>query len=94
MMQIALAMQYILVSNYFNCLNIITMENHYGGVKTKQQMADEYGVCRKTFNKLLHRKRIKLDKGLIYPKEQVIIYKKLGIPSSIQKIPHFPRSPF
>jgi len=51
------------------------MENHYGGVKTKQQMADEYGVCRKTFNKRLHRKQIKLDKGLIYPKEQVNIYK-------------------
>jgi hypothetical protein len=68
------------------------MENNYGGVKTKQQMADEYGVCRKTFNKLLNRKQIKLDKGLIYPKEQVIIYKKLGIPNNIQKVPSFPRN--
>ena len=75
MMRIAFAMQYILISDLYNCLNIITMENHYGGVKTKQQMADEYGVCRKTFNKRLHRKQIKLDKGLIYPKEQVNIYK-------------------
>ena len=70
------------------------MENHYGGVKTKQQMADEYGVCRKTFNKLLNRKQIKLDRGLIYPKEQFIIYKKLGIPNSIQKIPDFPKNFF
>lgn len=45
------------------------MENHNGGVKTKQQMADEYGVCRKTFNKLLQKKKIKLDRGLISPKE-------------------------
>jgi len=41
MMQIAFAMQYILRSDQYNCLNIITMENHYGGVKTRQQMADE-----------------------------------------------------
>jgi hypothetical protein len=68
------------------------MENHSGGVKTKQQMADEYGVCRKTFNKLLLRKQIKLDRGLIYPKEQILIYTKLGIPNSIQKITYFPKS--
>ena len=94
MMRIAFAMQYILISDLYNCLNIITMENHYGGVKTKQQMADEYGVCRKTFNKRLHRKQIKLDKGLIYPKEQGIIYKKLGIPNSIQKITFSPKNSF
>jgi hypothetical protein len=28
------------------------MEIHNGGVKTKQQMADEYGVCRKTCFKI------------------------------------------
>jgi hypothetical protein len=68
------------------------MENHYGGVKTKQQMADEYGVCRKTFNKLLRKKRIKLDRGLISPKDQLNIYEKLGVPNSIQKFPLFPKS--
>jgi hypothetical protein len=66
------------------------MENYNGGVKTKQQMADEYGVCRKTFNKLLHKKQIKLERGLIYPKDQFIIYDVLGIPKSIQKFPPFP----
>jgi hypothetical protein len=68
------------------------MENHNGGVKTKQQMADEYGVCRKTFNKLLLKKRIKLDRGLISPKDQLNIYAKLGVPNSIQKFSSFPKS--
>lgn len=68
------------------------MENHTGGVKTKQQMADEYGVCRKTFNKFLQKKQIKLERGLISPKDQMNIYSKLGIPNSFQKFPDFPKS--
>jgi hypothetical protein len=68
------------------------MENQYGGVKTKQQMADEYGVCRKTFNKLLLKKQIKLDRGLISPKDQMNIYSELGPPNGIEKFPNFPKS--
>lgn len=56
------------------------MINHNGGVKTKQQMADEYGICRKTFNKLLLKKNICLDRGLISPKDQMLIYNELGKP--------------
>jgi hypothetical protein len=70
------------------------MENHSGGVKTKQQMADEYGVCRKTFNKLLRKKRIRLDRGLISPKDQQNIYDKLGRPVSIQRFPNIPKNSF
>lgn len=68
------------------------MDTHYGGVKTKQQMADEYGVCRKTFNKLLHKKRIRLDRGLISPKDQLNIYNKLGVPDSLQKFSNSSKS--
>lgn len=68
------------------------MENHNGGVKTKQQMADEYGVCRKTFNKLLQKKKIKLDRDLISPKDQLNIYSKLGIPDSTQKLLFYPKN--
>lgn len=68
------------------------MENHYGGVKTKQQMADEYGVCRKTFNKLLQKKQIRLDRGLIFPKDQINIYSKLGPPKGIEKFPIFQKN--
>jgi hypothetical protein len=67
------------------------LENKRGGVKTRQQMADEYGVCRKTFNKLLSKKHIKLGRGLILPKDQFIIYDKLGIPINLQNIVNFPK---
>jgi hypothetical protein len=60
-------------------------------VKTKQQMADEYGVCRKTFQTLLRKKRIILDRGLIYPKDQLKIYNKLGFPKNTQNIPSLPK---
>jgi len=56
------------------------MPNQDGGVKTRQQMAEEYGVCRKTFNKLLTKKNIRLERGVIPPKEQQIIYNRLGSP--------------
>jgi hypothetical protein len=68
------------------------MENHNGGVKTKQQMADEYGVCRKTFNKLLIKKNIKLDRGVISPKEQLVIYNELGTPNATDRFLYFPKN--
>ena len=51
-----------------------------GDAKTKQQLADEYGVCSKTFNKWLKKHNVEVDCGLITPKEQEIIYSKLGVP--------------
>ena len=68
------------------------MNNHYGGVKTKQQMAHEYGICTKTFNKLLLRKNIRLERGLIYPKDQENIYNILGEPVIPERFPTFPGS--
>jgi hypothetical protein len=68
------------------------MEYHNGGVKTKQQMADEYGVCRKTFNKLLSKKNIRLDRGLICPRDQMIIYTELGSPDLQVQFPLFPKN--
>ena len=68
------------------------MESYKGGVKTKQQMADEYGVCRKTFNKLLLKVHIQLTRGLISPKDQLNIYDKLGTPDRSQKFQFFPKS--
>jgi hypothetical protein len=68
------------------------MDNYYGGVKTKQQMADEYGVCRKTFNKLLIKMHIKLGRGVISPREQQNIYTKLGTPNGVKNFPKFPQT--
>jgi len=67
------------------------MENHNGVVKTKQQMSEEYGICCKTFNKLLRKKQIMLDRGLIFPKDQEQIYSKLGFPKSIERRQIFPQ---
>jgi hypothetical protein len=68
------------------------MENHNGAVKTKQQMADEYGVCRKTFNRLLLKKHIILERGLISPKDQMTIYNELGLPGELPRFPNFSKS--
>ena len=68
------------------------MDYHNGGVKTKQQMANEYGICRKTFYNLLIKKNIRLERGLIYPKDQHRIYDVLGEPDASQKFPDFPKN--
>ena len=65
------------------------MNNHCCGVKTKQQMADEYGVCRKTFVRLLVKRSIRLERGLIYPKDQESIYNVLGVPVTLEKFLNF-----
>jgi len=48
--------------------------------KSKQQIADEYRICTKTLNKWLKDEKIILRRGLISPKKQELIYKRLGIP--------------
>ena len=48
--------------------------------KTKQDMAEEYGVCIKTFARWLKRHNIIISRGLITPKQQKEIYNRLGSP--------------
>ncbi|MCJ7448223.1 MAG: hypothetical protein MUO72_11050 [Bacteroidales bacterium] len=50
--------------------------------KSKQQIADEYGICIKTLNKWLKQENIKIVIGLINPRMQDLIYKRLGIPKN------------
>ena len=50
--------------------------------KTRQELADEFGVHPNTFRSMLKRAEIKLSKGLVSPKEQLLIYQKLGKPDS------------
>jgi hypothetical protein len=49
--------------------------------KSKRQIADEYGICTKTLTKWLKDEKIFLKRGLINPKRQEIIYKRLGFPN-------------
>lgn len=51
--------------------------------KTKQQIADEYGICLRTFNKWLKEEGIEIKRGLITPKIQELIYERLGIPKNV-----------
>ncbi len=50
--------------------------------KSKQEIANEYGICTKTLNKWLFEEGIVLKRGLISPKNQETIYKHFGIPKS------------
>jgi len=68
------------------------MDHQNGGVKTRQQLADEYRVCRKTFVRLIRKKGIKLDRGLVSPRDQQIIYLKLGFPGKDRAFPISPES--
>jgi hypothetical protein len=49
--------------------------------KSKQQIADEYGICTKTLTKWLKEEKISLKRGLINPRRQEIIYKRFGFPN-------------
>lgn len=53
--------------------------------KTRQQLADEYGVNRKTLYRWLKRKKINFDGGLLTPTEQTMIYDTFGSPEKKQQ---------
>lgn len=48
--------------------------------KTRQQIANEYGISRKTLSRWLKKASIELDGYLIAPKEQALIYQTFGDP--------------
>lgn len=48
--------------------------------KTRQQIANLYGVDRKTLYRWLKNAGIKLSNGLVTPKEQEMIFETFGYP--------------
>lgn len=48
--------------------------------KTRQQMADEFGIDRKTLYRWFKRNKISVDSGLLTPSEQARIYRTFGQP--------------
>jgi len=48
--------------------------------KTRKELANEYGVTRRTLFRWLLNSNIKIPPGLIKPRELDIIYKKFGTP--------------
>ena len=67
----------MLNNNYQN-----TMKKMESNAKTRYEIAEEYGVCTKTLNKWLRTNNINIGHGLITPKEQKMIYLKLGFPKN------------
>ena len=63
-------------------LNMKMCQNQKNRCKTKKQMAEEFGVCTKTFRQMLERNEIVIARRLITPKEQIQIYRKLGKPKA------------
>jgi len=53
-------------------------------VKTRQKVADEYGITVKTLICRLLNKNVVLPTGHIFPKDCKIIYYALGVPASIK----------
>ena len=51
--------------------------------KTKSQMAEEYGLDVRLFNKKLEQANIVLLPGRILPREQMKIYEALGPPIAV-----------
>jgi hypothetical protein len=49
--------------------------------KSRQEVAEEYGICIKTLIKRLESAKIILEPGLIFPNMLEIIYKTFGVPN-------------
>ncbi len=48
--------------------------------KTRQEVAEEYGVHRNTLSNQLKKAKLKLSKGILMPKDVEKIYETLGWP--------------
>jgi DNA invertase Pin-like site-specific DNA recombinase len=51
--------------------------------KTRQEIAIEFGISRRTLYRWLKTENISLRSRLVSPEEQLIIYKKIGFPENL-----------
>lgn len=58
------------------------MEPLFLETKTRQQVAEEYGISVKTLNRRLEKANINVEPGIIFPKTLEIIYSSFGVPKS------------
>ncbi|MEZ5042475.1 MAG: hypothetical protein R2828_21420 [Saprospiraceae bacterium] len=49
-------------------------------VKTRGEIAEEYGICTKTLTRWLKKEEIQLPNRLVSPKAQALIYERFGNP--------------
>ncbi len=53
--------------------------------KTRQQIADEYGISVKTLSRWIRKRNLPIKNGLLTPIEQEIIYEAFGLPPHANK---------
>lgn len=61
--------------------------------KTRKELASEYGISSKTLTKWLKNAGVKLEKGLITPKDQMGIYDRFGVPKVSHYSPYWDNFP-
>ena len=61
-------------------LNFLTFKTTLEYMKTRQDIATEYGICTRTLMRRLKDENVILPRGRISPKWQSIIYEALGPP--------------
>lgn len=64
----------------FKKIQIMKMDTLSLKAKTRQILADEYGICVKTLNHRLEKANIVIEAGILFPKTLNTIYKTLGVP--------------
>lgn len=50
--------------------------------KSREQIANEYGISARTLKRWLKKNKIFIKRGLICPKDQELIYKTFGNPNN------------
>jgi hypothetical protein len=68
-------------ANYDRDIESLSLE-----VKTRQEVADEYGISLKTLRLRLINEKINIPPGRLYPKTLRIIYNTLGRPGRLKTI--------
>ena len=53
--------------------------------KTRQEVAEEFGICVKTLNRRLKKQNIVVSPGVFFPKTLKIIYETFGVPEFLRK---------
>lgn len=66
-------------SRYNPALDTLTLK-----AKTRQEVANEYGISLKTLSLRLKKAKIKIPPGRLFPKTLRIIYSKFGMPSGLK----------
>lgn len=53
--------------------------------KTRQQIAEEYNISRRTLARWLKKEQIELSSGLVLIEEQQLVYSAFGVPPTVAK---------